>query len=98
MGPIPDGGTGDERGAIPVAYSARTLAQIHASERMRLARSIGYGRVSAWFKSVVPALYPLLRLPLYAVIAYSSANIDVALILGPVLSAAARGSGSAMVE
>ena len=60
------------------------LAQIHASERMRLARSIGYGRVSAWFKSVVPALYPLLRLPLYAVIAYSSANIDVALILGPV--------------
>ena len=58
------------------------LAQIHASERMRLARSIGYGRVSAWFKSVVPALYPLLRLPLYAVIAYSSANIDVALILG----------------
>lgn len=60
------------------------LAQIHAGERMRLARSIGYGRISAWFKSVVPALYPLLRLPVYAVIAYSSANIDVALILGPV--------------
>ncbi|WP_193170190.1 ABC transporter permease [Nisaea nitritireducens] len=61
-----------------------SLAQIHAGERMRLARSIGYGRISAWFKSVVPALYPLLRLPVYAVIAYSSANIDVALILGPV--------------
>lgn len=60
------------------------LAQIHAGQRMRLARSLGYGRISAWFKSVVPALYPLLRLPLYAVIAYSSANIDVALILGPV--------------
>lgn len=60
------------------------LAQIHAGQRMRLARSLGYGQISAWFKSVVPALYPLLRLPLYAVIAYSSANIDVALILGPV--------------
>ena len=60
------------------------LAQTHAGERMRLARSVGYGRISAWFKSVVPALYPLLRLPVYAVIAYSSANIDVALILGPV--------------
>lgn len=60
------------------------LAQIRAVERMRLARSMGYGRISAWFKTVVPALYPLLRLPLYAVIAYSSANIDVALILGPV--------------
>mgnify|MGYP003669355280 CR=1 FL=1 len=60
------------------------LAQIHASDRMRLARSFGYGRVSAWFKTIVPALYPLLRLPVCAVIAYSSANIDVALILGPV--------------
>lgn len=60
------------------------LAQIHAVERMRMARALGYGRIAAWFKTVVPALYPLLRLPVYAVIAYSSANIDVALILGPV--------------
>lgn len=60
------------------------LAQIHAVERMRMARALGYGRIAAWFKTVVPALYPLLRLPIYAVIAYSSANIDVALILGPV--------------
>lgn len=60
------------------------LAQIRASEKMRLARTLGYGRATAWFKTVVPALYPLLRLPVCAVIAYSSANIDVALILGPV--------------
>ncbi|WP_420404527.1 ABC transporter permease [Nisaea sp.] len=60
------------------------LAQIRAVERMHMARALGYGRIAAWFKTVVPALYPLLRLPVYAVIAYSSANIDVALILGPV--------------
>lgn len=60
------------------------LAQVQAETRMRLARSLGYGRIAAWFKTVVPALYPLLRLPVFAVIAYSSANIDIALILGPV--------------
>ncbi|UUX50634.1 ABC transporter permease subunit [Nisaea acidiphila] len=60
------------------------LAQIRAEQNMHMARALGYGRISAWFKTVVPALYPLLRLPVYAVIAYSSANIDVALILGPV--------------
>lgn len=60
------------------------LAQIRAEQRMHMARTLGYGRIAGWFKTVVPALYPLLRLPVCAVIAYSSANIDVALILGPV--------------
>jgi putative thiamine transport system permease protein len=32
---------------------------------------------------VLPRLYPLIRLPLYAVIAYASSTVEVALILGP---------------
>jgi putative thiamine transport system permease protein len=39
--------------------------------------------VTAWLKTVAPVLYPLVRLPVYAVIAYSSSVVDVALILGP---------------
>lgn len=59
------------------------LPQIGAGDRMRIARSLGYGGVTAWFKTVAPGLYPLVRLPVFAVIAYSSANVDVAMILGP---------------
>lgn len=59
------------------------LPQIDAARRMAVARSLGYRPVAAWLKTVAPALYPLVRLPVYAVIAYSSSVVDVALILGP---------------
>lgn len=59
------------------------LRQCRADERIRLARSLGYGPVTGWFKAVFPALYPLIRLPVYAVIAYASAAVDVGMILGP---------------
>ncbi len=60
-----------------------SLAQIDAPNRIAVARTLGYGPVSAWLKTVAPALYPLIRLPLLAVIAYSSSVVDVAIILGP---------------
>lgn len=59
------------------------LPQIEPARRMTLARSLGYGPAAAWFKAVFPGLYPLIRLPVYAVIAYASSTVDVALILGP---------------
>lgn len=59
------------------------LAQCHAPERLAVARSLGYRPVAAWLKTVLPVLYPLIRLPIFAVIAYSSSTVDVALILGP---------------
>ncbi|MGM0631634.1 MAG: ABC transporter permease [Pseudomonadota bacterium] len=59
------------------------LRQCHAGDRMRLARSLGYAPIAGWFRAVFPALYPLIRLPVYAVIAYASAAVDVGLILGP---------------
>jgi putative thiamine transport system permease protein len=61
------------------------LPQIQASERVAIARSLGYRPAIAWLKVVAPALYPLLRLPIFAVIAFASATVDVALILGPTL-------------
>lgn len=63
--------------------SLAALPQIQARERLAVARTLGYRPVTAWLKAVAPALYPLIRLPVYAVIAYASSVVDVALILGP---------------
>lgn len=51
--------------------------------RVRVAQTFGYGRVWAWLTSVFPAVYAQVRLPVYAVIAFATSVVDVALILGP---------------
>jgi putative thiamine transport system permease protein len=63
--------------------SLAALVQCQAHERLTVARSLGYGPLTAFLKVVMPGLYPLLRLPVYAVIAFSTSTVDVALILGP---------------
>ncbi|MCE8018054.1 ABC transporter permease subunit [Halomonas sp. MCCC 1A17488] len=65
--------------------SLAALPQFDPERRVAMARSLGYRPMTAWLKVVVPALYPLIRLPVYAVIAYATAVVDVALILGPTL-------------
>ncbi len=59
------------------------LGQADAARRMRVARSLGYGRVTGWLKTVFPAVYAQIRLPVYVVLAYSMSVVDVAMILGP---------------
>lgn len=59
------------------------LGQVRAPQRLRTARSLGYGPATAWLKTVLPALYPLIRLPLYAVLAFSLSVVDMAIVLGP---------------
>jgi putative thiamine transport system permease protein len=59
------------------------LGQVRADERLAVARSLGYGPVVAWLKAVLPAVYRQIRLPVYAVLAYSLSVVDMALILGP---------------
>ncbi|WP_299234998.1 ABC transporter permease subunit [uncultured Halomonas sp.] len=65
--------------------SLAALPQLDAPRRVALARSLGYRPTIAWLKGVAPALYPLIRLPVYAVIAFASSVVDVAMILGPTL-------------
>lgn len=63
-----------------------TLAALHqtqADRRLAVARSLGYGPVTAWIKTVLPAIYPQIRLPIYAVLAFSLSVVDMALILAP---------------
>lgn len=61
------------------------LPQADAPRRMTLAASLGYGRVMGWMLTVLPAIWPQIRLPVYAVLAYSMTNVDMAAILGPSL-------------
>jgi putative thiamine transport system permease protein len=59
------------------------LSLTPAERVLRLARTMGYGRISAWLKFILPLIYPQIRLPLLAVLAYSLSTVEVALILGP---------------
>ena len=59
------------------------LGQVQAANRMAVARSLGYGRVTGFLKGVFPQVYTQIRLPVYVVLAYSMSVVDVAVILGP---------------
>lgn len=65
--------------------SLAALPQLQARQRIEVARTLGYRPTIAWLKTVAPSLYPLIRLPVIAVIVFASATVDVALILGPTL-------------
>lgn len=59
------------------------LAQVPADGHLRVAASMGYGRPTGWMKLVLPQIYPQVRLPVYAVLAYACSTVDMALVLGP---------------
>lgn len=63
------------------------LAQPELGKKLRqqykVALNLGYYPITAFFKAVLPILYPLLRLPILAVLAYASASVEMPLILGP---------------
>ena len=59
------------------------LQQVPVQQHLAIARSLGYARAEAWVKVILPQIYPQIRLPIYAVIAFSLSVVDVALILGP---------------
>lgn len=59
------------------------LPQVDLPTARRLAASFGHGRVAGFLYLVWPTLYRQIRVPVYAVVAYSTSVVDVALILGP---------------
>jgi putative thiamine transport system permease protein len=59
------------------------LHQVPARAHVMIARSLGYGATEAWLKLVLPQIYPQIRLPVFAVLAFSLSVVDVALVLGP---------------
>jgi len=59
------------------------LPQTRALQSSQLARSFGYGRVLGFLFSTWPNVYQQIRLAVFAVIAYATSVVDVAVILGP---------------
>ncbi len=66
-----------------IAMILAALGQAEAEPSLRVARSLGYGAAMAWIKAVLPRVYPQIRLPVYAVLAFSLSVVDMAIILGP---------------
>lgn len=66
-----------------VLMMVAALHQIPSQRYVTIARSHGYRPATAWLKTVFPQIYPRIRLPLFAVVAFSITVVDVALILGP---------------
>lgn len=59
------------------------LPQTRPGQTRLVTASLGYTRLRGWFLITLPQLYARIRLPVYAVLAYSMSVVDVALILGP---------------
>ncbi len=69
----------------PFLFVAMVIAarQIEPTRILQSAWSMGYGEGMAWVKLVIPQLYPLVRFPVLAVLAYTLSVVDLALLLGP---------------
>ena len=59
------------------------LQQLPVHSILKMCRGLGYNKITAWFKCILPQIYPHLRLPFYAVLIFSLSVVDVALIIGP---------------
>ncbi len=66
-----------------VLMALAALGQIEARQRVAIARALGYGRMAAFLHGVWPLVYRQIKLPVLAVLAFSVAVVDMALILGP---------------
>jgi putative thiamine transport system permease protein len=59
------------------------LRQLDAPRMVAIGASLGYQPGIAWVKLIAPRLYVLIRLPVYAALAYALSAVDMALVLGP---------------
>ncbi len=67
-----------------ILFVALGLLYRMPTERLIAAgRNLGHRRHAAFLRCVLPQLYPRLFLPICAVLSYSLANVDMALIVGP---------------
>ena len=62
---------------------AAAQGQVATGRLLAVARTTGHGRREAWLRLVLPLIYRQVRLPLYAVLAFSLSVVDMALVLGP---------------
>jgi putative thiamine transport system permease protein len=58
-------------------------AQVQVEQTLAVARALGQESRVAWLKTVFPQLYRQIRLPIFAVLAFSLSAVDVGTILAP---------------
>jgi putative thiamine transport system permease protein len=66
-----------------LAVCLSALHRLEAESHLRVCRSLGYGDPMAWLKIILPQLYRLIRLPVFAVLAYGLSVVDLSIVLGP---------------
>jgi len=59
------------------------LQQLKIEQTEKVSHAMGYSSAQTWWKCIFPQWFARLRFPMLAVIAYSLAVVDVALIIGP---------------
>lgn len=59
------------------------LPQVKPARMRALLASMGYGRIAGFVFGLWPSIYPQIRLPVFAVIAFATSVVDMAAILGP---------------
>lgn len=59
------------------------LQNLRVEATLRMTRSLGYADAVAWWRVILPQLVPLMRLPVFAVLAFGLSVVDVAQIAGP---------------
>lgn len=65
------------------AHLQRADVALRLRRELELAQTLGYHRHTAWWRVVWPQLWPRLRWPMLAVLAYALTVVDVALVIGP---------------
>jgi putative thiamine transport system permease protein len=66
-----------------VLMIAAALHQVPHRALRTVGATLGYRAAAAWFKLVFPLVYRQVRLPVYAVLAFSLSTVEVGLILAP---------------
>lgn len=59
------------------------LGQLPVRQQLAAGRALGYGRGLVWIKIIMPQVYPLIRLPVFVVLAFALSVVDMAIVLGP---------------
>lgn len=59
------------------------MKSIQARESIQACQALGYSRFTLWRKVLIPQLYPIIRLPIFIVVAFSLTVVDLALVIGP---------------
>lgn len=59
------------------------LDSLRVDDYSRIGKSLGYSQIMIWKKLIFPQLYPMIRLPIFIILAFSLTVVDLAILIGP---------------